>query len=170
MMALALRGIPLKIPILDRRTVAHLPHGWPELFVTVGRSSRECLDALSRNEVAVIMTMVNYMPRRLTLDLFGAPARLGYAPAKLSAASGAPILPAFTVYEDGRCRVLTDGLLPPAEGPGGVEEATARLARVQEKYIALHPAQWHVYEDFWDLRWMDANFKFVGWMLRGMGA
>lgn len=168
LMALFLRDVECCIPILDRRTVGHLPFGWAGHFRSLGLSSRDCLDALARNKTVVSLTMVNFLSRRPAYALFGAPARLSYAPAKLAAQSGAPILPVFSLYEGGRCRAVSDGLLR-AEGPDPVRLATEALARVQEKYIAAYPEHWHVYEDFWDLRWMDLNYGLVKGSLRVFG-
>lgn len=161
LMALWLRGIQTRIPILDRRTVAGLPHGWGRQFTSLDRSSWGCLDALAENKVVVQLTMVSFLPRRMAFELFGAPARLTYAPAKLAAASGAPLIPLFAVREEGRCSAVSDGMIRVARGPGEVRRATEELSRVQERYISRYPAQWHVYEDFWDLRWMDLNYAFV---------
>jgi len=169
LMALFLRDVECCIPILDRRTVAHLPFGWSRHFRSVGRSSWDCLDALTRNKTVVSLTMVNFLSRRPAYALFGAPARLSYAPAKLAAQSGAPILPVFSLCERGRCRVVSDGLLRAEPGPDSIRRATEALARVQEKYIGAHPEHWHVYEDFWNLRWMDLNYGFVKGILRVFG-
>ncbi|HVE13490.1 MAG TPA: hypothetical protein VNI01_08870 [Elusimicrobiota bacterium] len=158
LMVLFQHEVPMRIPVLRRASLLHLPHGWADSFLSVGDASRECLAALKRNEAAVILTMVNYMARRPTLELFGAPARLGYAPAALALSAGAPILPAFTVFEDGKCRIEVEPLLQPE---GSVSELTGRLARIQERWIGRYPHLWHVYEDFWSPAKMDASYRFV---------
>lgn len=165
-MALATRGLPLLCPVLDAGFYAHAPYGWAGAFLSLGNASRACVNALRRGGIVVIPTMYNFLSKDLSIEFFGAPARLTSAPERLSRATGAPILPVFALAEGDRCRLVPDGPIRAAAGRDPVGETTRRLARVQERYIARHPEQWEAHDDIWDLERMDRNRTLVRGLLR----
>lgn len=161
LMALLLREVPLLIPVADPALAAHLPRGWSRSFVGVGDSARECLRMLKAGGAVAVLPMLNFLPKRLEVPFFGAPARIGYAAAELSVLSGAPILPAFTLEDGGRLRVVSGGAIEPRTGPDALARTNAALVRQQEHYIARRPELWHVYEDVWDLEGMDRSYRLL---------
>ncbi|HAH06068.1 MAG TPA: hypothetical protein DCM05_05990 [Elusimicrobia bacterium] len=153
-LAMFQRGLPVRIPVFHKSHYAHMPNGWVEHFLSVGGASKECLRTLKKNGIVLVPTMFGFLSHPKDVELFGAPARLTYAPVRLAAATGAPILPVFAVDEGDRCAARAEGLLRHPDG-GWLEETMSRLVQVQERFIAAHPEQWEILEDPWDLRGAD---------------
>jgi len=147
-------GLPVRIPVFHKSHYDHMPNGWVEHFLTLGSASKECLRTLKKNGIVLIPTMFGFLSHPKDEELFGAPARLSYAPVRLAAATGAPILPVFAVDEGERCRVSAGELIRHPEG-ARPEDTMSRLVRSQEGFIARYPAQWEVFEDPWDLQGAD---------------
>ena len=71
-------------------------------------------------------------------------------PARLSIASGAPILPCFVPFEgeDAEERIhLEEPILP--EDAGDADEIMRRLVAVFERYVRRYPDQWLILHDYW---------------------
>lgn len=155
--ALLKAGVEWKMPILDREFLAHFPPDVARRFLTVGRAGREILAELKAGGTMFMIVDINYLPRRRTTPFFGAPAPLGYAASRLAQASGAPILPVYAVAEGTGCRLQAD---EPVRAEGRpIEDVQADVARSMERFIARHPEQWLVYEDFWDVAGMDRKYR-----------
>lgn len=150
-------GVPVNLPILNRDFLAHFPPALYSRIKTVGSSAAACLRALAAGDVVVTIADINFLPRRITTDFFGAPAPLGYAAARLSLSSGAPILPVYATQRGDRCVFEADEPIRP-EGRS-LPELHAAVARSMERFISRHPEQWMVYEDFWDVRGMDRKYS-----------
>ncbi|MBI5595738.1 MAG: hypothetical protein HY928_06575 [Elusimicrobia bacterium] len=150
-------GIPILLPILNRDFLTHFPRHHYDRVLTVGSSAAASLRALAAGEVVAAIADINFLPKRLTTEFFGAPAPIGDAAARLSLASGAPILPAYATAEGDRCRFECDEPIR----PDGKDLAVlhAAVARSMERFIGAHPEQWMVYEDFWDIRGMDLKYR-----------
>ena len=155
--ALTEGGVPVNLPILNRDFLAHFPPALYTRIKTVGSTAGACLRALADGDVVVTIADINFLPRRITTEFFGAPAPLGYAAARLSLSSGSPILPVYATVEGDRCRFEADDPIRP-DGRT-LPELHAAVARSMERFISLHPEQWMVYEDFWDIRGMDRKYS-----------
>ena len=150
-------GIPILLPILNRDFLTHFPRHHYDRVLTVGSSAAASLRALRDGEVVAAIADINFLPKRLTTEFFGAPAPIGYAAARLALASGAPILPAYATAAGDRCRFECDEpIRPDGNTLAGLHAA---VARSMEKYIGAHPEQWMVYEDFWDIRGMNLKYR-----------
>lgn len=150
-------GIPVLLPILNRDFLSHAPQHHFDRVLTVGSSAAASLRALAAGEVVAAIADINFLPKRLTTEFFGAPAPIGYAAARLSQASGSPILPAYATMVGDRCRFECDDPIRPDGKTLG--ELHAAVARSMERFIGAHPEQWMVYEDFWDIRGMDLKYR-----------
>ncbi|HET9690654.1 MAG TPA: phosphatidylinositol mannoside acyltransferase [Acidimicrobiales bacterium] len=115
-----------------------------------------CLRALRAGRVLCLLSdrVVGATPG-VTVDLFGAPARLPAGAATLALRSGAPVLPAAVYFTGGGGHLAV--VRPPVgvrRGPGrlrdDVEAGTAGLARELEALIAAAPTQWHLFQPLWD--------------------
>ncbi|MBI3300410.1 MAG: hypothetical protein HYZ75_19770 [Elusimicrobia bacterium] len=155
--ALVEGGVPLSLPILNREFLAHFPPGIYSAIKTVGASATAALEALERGEIVATISDINFLPRRITTDFFGAPAPIGYAPARLALSSGAPILPVYATANGDRGVVECDEPIRP-QGKT-LTELHAAVAASMQRFIARRPGQWMVYEDFWDLRAMDRKYS-----------
>jgi KDO2-lipid IV(A) lauroyltransferase len=104
-------------------------------------------DALARDEV-VVLQGDRVMPgqkgqRARVLD---GDMMLPSGPAKLSLATGAPIVPVFALRTTtGNVRLCVE----PAIIPGTVESAMAQLAAVIGEYIRAYPEQWLMLQPAW---------------------
>jgi len=141
------------IPVLSPRTYRHLPPPIPDMFVPVGESARRCFDHVRAGGLAALFSDVNFLSHRMKTEFCGAPAPFGYAAARLAKSTGATVLPVFAVERGDRCVFEAD---PPIRPDGlSVREMTRAQAAALERRVAEDPAQWLVYEDFWDTRRMD---------------
>ena len=148
--------IPVLLPILNREFLAHAPPEIAAKVSTVGASAAAALRKLSAGEVVLTIADINFLPKRKTTSFFGAPAPLGYAAARLAVAAGAPILPAYATATGERCRFEADA--PIRTQSRTLDEVQNDVARSMERFIGRNPAQWMVYEDFWDVAGMDRRY------------
>lgn len=154
--AISESGLPVVLPILNRDFLAHAPPAQRDQVLTVGSSAAVAMRKLAAGEIVLTIADINFLPKRRTTEFFGAPAPLGYAAARLAVAAGAPLLPAYATVVDGRCRFEADA---PIRTEGRTLDAVqADVARSMERFIAQHPEQWLVYEDFWDVAGMDRRY------------
>jgi lauroyl/myristoyl acyltransferase len=74
-------------------------------------------------------------------------------PVKLAQASGAPLVPIFSVRQRrGKIRLFVEEpiIVPPDAPPGeGPHPALARLAAVLERYVRAYPHQWLMVRPVW---------------------
>ena len=87
--------------------------------------------------------------------VFGAPLSLPTGPLRLARATGAPILPVFTVFVGDRALRIECGeviRVPKGRGPlsaAELETGMAQIGRALEEAIARHPDQWFCFSDAW---------------------
>lgn len=104
-------------------------------------------DALARDEV-VVLQGDRVMPgqKGQRTPVLGADMMLPSGPAKLSVATGAPIVPVFSIRTgSGKVRLCVE----PAILPDTVDKAMSRLAEVIGKYIRAYPEQWLMLQPAW---------------------
>lgn len=93
-----------------------------------------------------------YGDAAVTVSLCGAPARIPRGPFALAVRGGVPLLCAFVVHA-GRSRyraIIEPPQRPSVDGPEAVQELADRFAATLERYLQRYPAQWYVFEPFWD--------------------
>jgi len=106
-------------------------------------------DALRANHV-VILQGDRALPGQKSqpVPIAGGHVALPLGPLMLAIASGAPIVPIFTLATaPGRCRVYVEPAIcvdPDAPTVDGVHPALLQIGKVIEKYIVAHPDQWLV--------------------------
>jgi lauroyl/myristoyl acyltransferase len=159
--ALLERGGDVTMPILNRH---YLSHVHPDIFkriITVGRSGRQAVERLQSNSALLMFSDINFLPQRRTTQFFGAPAPLNYGAAKAARATGAPILPAYCLWENGRGRFVADSPIVPQTGNGikSLDELNRELALSMEKWLGKYPGQWQVYDNFWDIERMNSLYR-----------
>lgn len=106
-------------------------------------------DALRANEVVAIQGD-RVMPgqRGIELPFLKGHLSLPTGPVKLASASGAPIIPVFTVRApDGRVRIFVEDAIevPNPLDDGTMDQAMRKIARMLEKYVGAYPEQWLVF-------------------------
>jgi KDO2-lipid IV(A) lauroyltransferase len=114
---------------------------------------RQLLAALRRNEVVALVMDRDIAGTGVSVDFFGAPARMPSGAAVLALRTGAPILTAAAV------RTASGGFSGWIGKPFGVERGadlhesvartTQRIAREFERLIGAHVTQWTVFQPFW---------------------
>jgi len=115
----------------------------------------DILRALRRGEVVAMLADRHRGGETVTVDFFGAPARLPKGPFLVAVLSGAPVVASFTA------RTAGDGVFVRASpGPGGPVDRGAREAAVRrlaawyaaelEAFARAHPEQWFNFFDFWE--------------------
>jgi len=100
-------------------------------------------DALRDDEVVAIQgdrVMPGQKGRRM--PFLGGHLALPTGPVKLAMASGAPIIPVFSVRTaEGKIRLFIE---EPIRADDGLDAAMGRVAAVIERYVAAYPEQWLV--------------------------
>lgn len=116
---------------------------------------KEILKRLKRNEIIGILPDqdIDSLPG-IFVDFLGRPAYTIVAPAKMSLASGAPILPNFLIRtETGNYQLVLGKVIRPLQGQGRDEEVkriTFEWMKACESVILEYPEQW---------AWMHARWK-----------
>lgn len=118
--------------------------------IPMGMAGRRCLVALKRNEVVAVLGDRDFTNARVTVDFFGAPARVPQGPGRLAHATGATVVVGVMIRNpDDTYQVeYVDPIVP--EGMS-VEEVTDRIVRGIEQLIGRFPSQWLLFTDFWDI-------------------
>jgi len=137
--------------LIDARRRAHLG--------TLGRGPtvREALRVLGRGGV-IVLPMDQNQPRRkgIFVEMFGRQACTSTVLARLSLATGAPVLPVFAVWDGDRLSArMSDAIWPPsqaADRKATVAALTERYTREIESAVRAHPAQWNWAHRRWKTR------------------
>jgi lauroyl/myristoyl acyltransferase len=87
-------------------------------------------------------------------DFFGRPAPFPLSPATLARATRTPLIPAFVVAQGDRrhCEFFVEEPIEVAQTKdrkADVAQATQKLVRTYERYVARYPEQWFNFFDFW---------------------
>ena len=117
-------------------------------------ATRDLLKALGANQIVGIVPDQDIDSLRgIFVDFFGRPAYTAVAPARLSLASGAPILPAFLIHRPGgRYEVVQGKVIRPRRDVAreqAVVDMTAEWMRQFEKVIEQYPEQWAWMHNRW---------------------
>ena len=120
-------------------------------------AARVMLRALRRNEVVGVMGDRDPTEQGVMVEFFGRTCRFPQGPARLSLATGAPLIPAFCFRRSNDSFSMQ--FLPPVplatEGTREerVRAMTQRFADVIAETIRFFPDQWAVFYPFWDAEW-----------------
>ena len=115
-------------------------------FVPAHNSYRQCLTALKKNElVGFILDQNMIRTEGVFVDFFGKPACTTPGLAYMSAQSGAPVVPVFTIREKDGCHLIK--VLPPIEPPPDrkpetAHEYTQKYTKAIEDVVRQYPDQW----------------------------
>ncbi len=120
-------------------------------------AARTMLRALHRNEVVGVMGDRDPTEQGVMVEFFGKPCRFPQGPARLSLATGAPIVPAFCLRRTNDSFTMV--FLPPipiaTEGDRDekVRKMAQNFANIIAEQISFHPEQWGVFYPFWEGNW-----------------
>jgi KDO2-lipid IV(A) lauroyltransferase len=120
-------------------------------------AARVMLHALRRNEIVGVMGDRDPTEQGVMIEFFGRPCRFPQGPARLSLATGAPVVPVFCLRRSNDSFSMM--FLPPipiaTEGTREerVRAMTQRFADIIAETIKLFPEQWGVFYPFWDAEW-----------------
>ncbi len=129
-------------------------------------SPRELLKILKNNQIVGILPDQDIESlKSIFVPFLGRPAYTPVAPAKLSLASGAPILPNFLIRtsKGGYRLVLGDVIRPEAFNSSDREQAVEKITQAWmkacEEVIRKHPEQWAWMHNRWKTRPDDPRFS-----------
>jgi len=121
----------------------------------------EAVNALRRNEILALLGDRDGSSHTAPMEFFGLPADIPLGAAYLGLASGAPVFPVFVPREGSRYATIMEEPVWFSGGHGShkqvIEEGTARILRVFERYIRAYPDQWYNFFDYWGV--MDGRKK-----------
>ncbi len=121
-------------------------------LIPMGRAARECVAALRRNEVVALVGDRDFTGSRNTVDFFGNQARLPDGPAKLSLATGTPILPIFLVRKpDDTYQFVLDNTIWPDKTKDSLQDVMGKIATSLERIVSNYSDQWFLFHDLWDV-------------------
>ncbi len=116
-------------------------------------SARTIVRELRKNHIVGISADQNVDHLEgINVPFFGEPAWTLVAPARLSLASGAPIIPMFMVHEESGYRLIIEEPIWPVrmeDKQESVRQLTFEWSRVMEKYIRKYPEQWTWMHNRW---------------------
>ena len=129
-------------------------------FIYVDRQDKsplaiiEAINALRRNEILALLGDRDGSSNTILMDFFGQPTDFPVGAAYLAIASGAPVIPVFVPYIDGKYATLMEQAIYFKGGHGeharAIREGMEKLVKVFEQYISSYPDQWYNFYDFWD--------------------
>jgi phosphatidylinositol dimannoside acyltransferase len=114
---------------------------------------RTLLERLKAGHLICLVADRDLTSSGLTVDFFGAAARMPGGPAALAVASGALLFPvSLWVEGDATVGCIHPQVVPPSTGdrPSRVAVTTQSVARVFEHAVAQHPADWHMLQPLWE--------------------
>jgi KDO2-lipid IV(A) lauroyltransferase len=121
----------------------------------------EAVNALRRNEILALLGDRDGSSHTAPMEFFGLQADIPLGAAYLGLASGAPVFPVFVPREGSRYATIMEEPVWFSGGHGShkqvIEEGTARILRVFERYIRAYPDQWYNFFDYWGV--MDGRKK-----------
>jgi KDO2-lipid IV(A) lauroyltransferase len=123
----------------------------------------EAVNALRRNEVLALLGERDGSSHSIKMDFFGKPTDIPVGPAYLALASGAPVIPVFVPFENGKYSTLMDEAIffkgEHGRHPAAIRAGMEQLVKVFERYIKLYPDQWYNFFDFWGVNELLKNQK-----------
>jgi KDO2-lipid IV(A) lauroyltransferase len=153
---LASLGCPMNAVILpekDRRTRALFQTRREERgmnVIPVDNPVRGILRALRRREFVALLADREYGARYDMFEFFGKPARFPVGPATLCLKAKVPMLAGFLLREADDTFLLR--FYPPVypERHLTVGDVQQQVCRILEREIGENPAQWFMFDEFWD--------------------
>jgi Lauroyl/myristoyl acyltransferase len=122
------------------------------------RAARKMFRVLENGELLGILADLNVQEKEgVFVDFFGVPASTTTSIAKLALKTGAPVLPAFAVWEEAKQKYVVY-LEPPVEyektgdDDTDVRNLTQAVTSVVEKYVRKYPEQWLWIHKRWNTR------------------
>jgi lauroyl/myristoyl acyltransferase len=142
----------LKPESLYQRFVGYRESLGFEILPTGGSAYRTLMERLRDNKLVCLLADRDLSRRGVPVNFFGEPTRMPAGPARLAAATGAPIIVVENTFTDG------------PDGPGwglrmhspihvsGRDEAASATQRMADGFaadIAANPADWHMMQKLW---------------------
>ena len=114
------------------------------------RVFRRALKGLRDNELlGVLVDQDIDNVNGMFLDFLGHPAYTPSGAAELSRMSGAPMIPCFIAFENGRHRIFTESAIEAPLGKEDIEGTMRDCNRAIEKFIRRFPEQWVWFHPRW---------------------
>ena len=115
----------------------------------------ECMAALHRGEIVALLGDRTKNQTSEEFEFLGFPARFPRGPFALALASGAPIIPVFTIKTGLRCYTFSAGdpiilrNVSREDRDMSVHHALGQYVRSLENIVRSHPHEWFNFYDFW---------------------
>lgn len=139
--------------LFDEFTKHRSKHGIEILATGEPGNIERMVSWLEKGTIVGLMGDRDVSRKGVTVNLFGAPAKLPAGSALLSLKTGIPIRPIHMYYQDGFATSRVDGPLPSPDPSlpqdQAVQELTQTLADALAEGIARNPADWHMMQPVW---------------------
>jgi KDO2-lipid IV(A) lauroyltransferase len=114
----------------------------------------EAVNALRRNEVLCLLGDRDGSSNTTEMNFFNRKTRIPVGAAHLALVSGAPVIPAFVVLENGLYTTIMEQpvYFKPQHGHNSesVRDGMAKVISIFEHYIGKYPDQWYNFFPFWE--------------------
>jgi lauroyl/myristoyl acyltransferase len=127
-------------------------------FQSLGEMTAALRILRKNRALAITPDLIQKPGTGIPVRLFGRPAELPAGAFFLAARTGAPLLPAFTHYEEGRYRLWTHEALfasPGADRDSAIAEMAQRWTTLFEEFVRAHPDMWQFWLDKRWAKWLD---------------
>jgi lauroyl/myristoyl acyltransferase len=119
-----------------------------EIVPSEGGAYRLLMERLRANKIVCLVADRDLSKRGIPVTFFGEETRMPAGPARLAAATGAPILIVDNQFSDDGWRVRVHTPIP-VHSREDVGPATQRMADAFAADIANNPADWHMMQKLW---------------------
>ena len=119
--------------------------------IPLGKAVRKCLQALSLNHILALVGDRDFSKNGSRVQFFGKPTLFPEGPARLALATGALIIPGFTIKreDDTFCLHFEKPLVLTSQHNNSIPLIISEYKTIYERFIKAYPDQWYMFRKFW---------------------
>jgi KDO2-lipid IV(A) lauroyltransferase len=119
--------------------------------IPLGKAVRKCLQALSLNHILALVGDRDFSKNGSCIQFFGKPTLFPEGPARLALATGALVIPGFTIKKDDDtfCLHFESPLEITPQHNNSVASIISEYKSIYERFIKAYPDQWYMFRKFW---------------------
>lgn len=143
------QNIYRKINVIDSAVVRAKARCWSHpdvinIYYRPGHYMRQIYRVLKENGILIMYADGSRGEKFDLFDFMGSKIRFSTGPAEIAARTGAALLPAFSITDDGLHRITIESPLF-VKGKDAIRESTLAYVKLLERYVETYPGQWHTW-------------------------